>query len=370
LPTPRITVGVPVYKGSDRIGKALDCLQSQTYGNFEAIISVDGNDEETAAACRPYLADRRFRMVVQPERLDWVGNFNWLLRQDLRELYCYRQHDDTTSPDFFELLLKTADAEPRASAIYCDCRHEPVGGRASIETFPSIEGHPWERLLFFFETYSNIPLRGLLRSAGIREAGLVRTDEFRAPHQAYSWLAKLLRLGPFQRVPGAFYYKADLPQNYSNEFMRASAERRRAAWPTIFTGFLEAAMPLCHTPRQRLFLQRALLYRTVTSPRFFPQTEMIDSEALVAECMARLKQEGNAHLLNDTELPVVVKRLPPLSLLRDPPAWERAQYRLRERNTLAALIHSRSRWKRTIYRARYLWAMVARRLSSLLRKST
>ena len=76
--TPRITVALPVYKGADLVAKALDCLQRQTFSNFEAIISVDGGDAETAAACRPFLADPRFRMIVHSERLDWVGNFNWL----------------------------------------------------------------------------------------------------------------------------------------------------------------------------------------------------------------------------------------------------------------------------------------------------
>ena len=50
MPKPRITVGVPVYKGAEYIAKALDCLQRQTYRNFEAIISVDGADEETVQA--------------------------------------------------------------------------------------------------------------------------------------------------------------------------------------------------------------------------------------------------------------------------------------------------------------------------------
>ena len=82
MPTPRITVGLPAYKGADLIGKCLDCLRQQTFGDFEAIISVDGGDAETAAAGGPFLADPRFRMVVHSERLDWVGNFNWLLQQD------------------------------------------------------------------------------------------------------------------------------------------------------------------------------------------------------------------------------------------------------------------------------------------------
>ena len=37
----RITVGVPVYKGVGQVGKALACLQEQTFRDFEVIISVD-----------------------------------------------------------------------------------------------------------------------------------------------------------------------------------------------------------------------------------------------------------------------------------------------------------------------------------------
>jgi glycosyltransferase involved in cell wall biosynthesis len=93
LPNPRITVGLPVYQAAAHMPKTLDCLQRQTYGEFEAIISVDGNDHETADACRPFLADSRFRMIVHPTRLDWFGNFNWLLQQEngqaLYEMYYF-----------------------------------------------------------------------------------------------------------------------------------------------------------------------------------------------------------------------------------------------------------------------------------------
>jgi glycosyltransferase involved in cell wall biosynthesis len=121
--------------GADLIAKCLDCLKRQTFGDFEAIISVDGGDAETAAACRPFLVDPRFRMVVHPERLDWVGNFNWLLQQDLQEFFCYRQQDDTTAPEFFEVLLEAADREPNAAAIYCDCQYS--GGSNHIPKSPT-----------------------------------------------------------------------------------------------------------------------------------------------------------------------------------------------------------------------------------------
>src|SRR6516225_5479698 len=99
-------------------------------------------------------------MVVQNERLDWVGNFNWLLQQNLREFFCYRQHDDTTAPEFFEVLLQTADRKPNAAAIYCDCQYT---GTDNIEMASSIEGETLYRMLQYIERPSPVPVRGLIR---------------------------------------------------------------------------------------------------------------------------------------------------------------------------------------------------------------
>src|SRR3954469_5539295 len=130
---------MPLYRGRDQVADGLRSLQAQTFTDFEVIISVDGADEDSAQACRPFLTDERFRMVVQPKRLDWFGNFNWLLQQPRGEFFCYRQHDDSTAPEFFEVLLRAADATPNAAAIYTDCQW--AGSRTDIEVAPSIEGN-------------------------------------------------------------------------------------------------------------------------------------------------------------------------------------------------------------------------------------
>ena len=362
MATPRITVGLPAYKGADLIGKALDCLQRQTYDNFEAIISIDGNDEETAAACRSFLSDTRFHMVVQPERLDWVGNFNWLLQQKLNEFFCYRQHDDTTAPEFFEVLLKLADEDKDAAAIYCDCQDEYDGVPTHLEISDSIVGEPVDRLLQYFDRYSAVPLRGLIRSAAIRQAGLVRADEFRAPHQVYGWLAKLLRWGNFRRLPEPLYYKLDHPQTFTRQFFNDTRDRHRAAWPTIFTGALEAAMPLCHTPQARLVVQQALLYRIVGFPRLRPHDETTSSTELIAECMARLKQEGNAHLLRDDELPAVLRGVSGGANFVTPSPLRRGLYRIGEWARLPKILYPESRWQRLAQHGRQILRTLKRRL--------
>jgi len=311
----RITVGIPVYKGTEHIAEALRCLQEQTFRDFEAIISVDGNDQATAEACRPFLADERFRMVVQPVRLDWFGNFNFLLQQPLCDFFCYRQHDDTTAPEFFEVLVKTADANPRAAAVYSDCRW--TNGR--IEVAPTIEGDTLDRLRQHIEQKHPVACRGLIRRQAIEQAGLVRSDEFRSLSEIFVWLAKVLRWGNFIRVPQPLYYSNEHGGNLHKQWLDWPDERKRGSWTTLFTGLLEATMPVCTTPQERLFFQQFILDRIcVVRPEqtyhYFASTPQA-SGALMAECLERLAREGNMHLLQSDELPAILQvaaRLQPL----------------------------------------------------------
>jgi len=303
---PRITVGVPVYHGAEQVADALRCLQSQTYRDFEAIISVDGADAASADACRPFLQDARFRMVVHPERLDWFGNLNWLMQQPLNEFFCYRQHDDTTAPEFFETLLKAAEQTPQAAAVYADCQW--MGGRNDIESSDSIEGEPLQRLLRYIEELPATPVRGLIRREAIHQAGLVKPDEFRGLGQILIWLAKVLRWGSFVRVPLPIYYRLDHVQNFYKSWLNWPEERKRAAWSTLFAGLLEAAMPLCNTPFERVFLQHVILDRVAVArpgrQYFYVPTNDPDAcGKFIGECFDRLQKE-NVCPFRANDLPV------------------------------------------------------------------
>jgi glycosyltransferase involved in cell wall biosynthesis len=368
LSSPRITVGLPVYKGADLIAKCLDCLQRQTFGDFEAIISVDGNDKESAAACQPFLTDPRFRMIVHRERLDWCGNFNWLLQQDLRDFFCYRQHDDTTAPKFFEVLLQAADNEPLAAAIYCDCQYG--GLTTDIECATSIKGESLDRMVQYLERVpsSAAPVRGLIRSAAIQQAGLVRSDEFRAPLEVFVWLAKLLRWGNFRRVAKPLYYRLDHRNTFTNQFVRSTMDQKRAVLTTLFTGLLEATLPLARTREERFLFQQLILGRIISNYLSWPGNNSDSSEKIIAECLERLKFEGNTYLLSQEELLPIVQEL---KRRRDISTPERSRtrriaYRIRQRSEIARVIYPRSRLRRIIYQIRHLLQMLTNKMSRLL----
>jgi len=76
-----VTIGVPVYRGERFLAETLLSIQRQTHATFQVIMSVDSPDPVCEEICAKFLDDPRFRMVVQPKRLGWVGNLNWLLSQ-------------------------------------------------------------------------------------------------------------------------------------------------------------------------------------------------------------------------------------------------------------------------------------------------
>ena len=254
-----ITVGVPVYRGADQVAACLRSLQEQTFADFDVVISVDAADEESARACEPFLDDERFSLVVQPERLDWHGNLNWLLQRPLGDYFCYRQHDDTTDPEFFQALVQAAEARPDAAIVYADCQWH--GGRDDLETAPSIEGDVLARMRQHIEQKQPVAVRGLMRRDAVEQAGPIRGDEFRGLSEVFVWLAKLLRLGSVP--PGAA--AAVPPARPQRELPQAVVRLARRAQARIVDDPLHRADGGDHAgvphAEERFFFQQLILDR-------------------------------------------------------------------------------------------------------------
>ena len=200
------------------------------------------------------------------------------------------------------LLSRTAVAN-EGKIHLCDCQFI---GRDHVEIAPSIEGKTLYRMIQYIEQrVPAAPVRGLIRRAATRQAGHVRSDEFRAPLEVFVWLAKILRWGSFRRVAKPLYYRLHHPHSFTSEYFRSSQERMQAVRTTYFTGMLEAVMPLCQTPEQRLFFQQLILDRIIAR---WPASEPTTSEEIIAKCMDRLKFEMNTHLLTQEELSKILQQ--------------------------------------------------------------
>jgi hypothetical protein len=165
------------------------------------------------------------------------------------------------------------------------------------------------------------------------------------------------------------YYRLDHPGSYTRKhFFDGGAQ---AAWTTLFTGVLAAAMRVCRTPEERLFFQQTVLDRMIAYPLFFRENnEGVFSEQLVGECLERLRYEGNTHLLNVKEFPSILHELQNRVdeiTSNDRSRFGRVISQSRQRYQFAQVAYRRSPIRRITYQLRHLVELLtklARRLFS------
>lgn len=240
---------MPAYNGKEFIAETLESIRAQRHSDYNVLISVDGNDRETADCCRPFLSDPRFSIRVQQQRLGWDGNFNWLLKQAEGEFFCYWQQDDLTTDDYLEALWVASQNSPSAACYYSDI--EWFGETKALYIEDSVTGLPINRALSIFEKMNGIPNRGLIRRAAIERAGLVASNPFGSAFEEYVWIAKLAREGNLQRVPGPIYYKRAHANATSSKWLRKSSAWKRNVWIEFGLGMLETVWPILE-PQDRL----------------------------------------------------------------------------------------------------------------------
>ena len=51
---PRVSIGLPVYNGENYLCKAIESILSQTYTDFELIISDNASTDQTQSICEKY----------------------------------------------------------------------------------------------------------------------------------------------------------------------------------------------------------------------------------------------------------------------------------------------------------------------------
>jgi len=99
----KVSIGMPVYNAESSIRIAIDSLISQTFTDFELIISDNASTDSTLTICEEYAKkDNRIRYIRQSENRGPVWNFNFVLNQARSEFFVWAAADDFWEPTFLE----------------------------------------------------------------------------------------------------------------------------------------------------------------------------------------------------------------------------------------------------------------------------
>lgn len=115
---PRVTVGMPVYNGAALFSRAIESILSQSFEDFEIVISNNASTDGTAEIVERYAkGDGRIRVYYQEKTVSPFQNFRFVLEHARGELFFWAPHDDWWHPAFIASAVKTLDASPQAAAV-------------------------------------------------------------------------------------------------------------------------------------------------------------------------------------------------------------------------------------------------------------
>lgn len=239
-----ILVGVPVYRGAETVAETLRSILDQTYSDFQVLISVDDPEDRAVEVCRSFAhSDSRIELIVQPRRLGWPSNLNWLLDRCDRPFFCYWQQDDLASTRYLELLRQQLSSRRDAAIAYTDVQWFGAGIKRT--SCPSTEGDALSRTMQQIEAIRYEPLRGLIRTSMLPQGpDFIPVTNDESCEEEFVFLTGVASRGAFLRVEGALYFKRLHRANSFSRWTGWPDWRRRRGWISMGLGMYRVAEPL------------------------------------------------------------------------------------------------------------------------------
>lgn len=205
---PRVSIAIPTYNCEKFIGQSIDSLLSQTFGDFELVISDNASTDGTEEICRRYAAaDRRVRYVRRTDNIGGPGNFRYVFGLCTAEYHKWSTADDYWHPSFLQEAVAVLDRAP--DVVLCYPRTQLI----------SAEGEKIEDYGDNLELSDDSPrlrMRELYRRIGLCNAhlGLIRRNAMLktrliASHLAsdVDFLGEMALLGKFRLLPDVRFYR-------------------------------------------------------------------------------------------------------------------------------------------------------------------
>ena len=210
-PSPRVSIGLPVYNGERYLEVAIRSLLDQTFGDFELVICDNASTDRTEEICRAFAAqDGRIRYHRNPSNLGAARNFNLTFELSSGEYFRWASYDDLCAPTCLERCVEVLDKDPSIVMCYprtviIDEEDREVArreeGLALLDSDPVKRHRAFHRR--FRRTWLCNPVFGLMRRDVLAKTGLLG---------AYNsadviLLARIALLGRIYEVPEYLFFR-------------------------------------------------------------------------------------------------------------------------------------------------------------------
>ncbi|MFT5049982.1 MAG: glycosyltransferase involved in cell wall biosynthesis [Chlamydiales bacterium] len=213
-PTPRLSIGVPVYNGERYLGLALDSILAQTFEDFEVVISDNASQDRTSEICQEYMArDSRIRYVRSDKNLGAAANYNRVFQESRGELFKWHPHDDAMHPTNVARAVEVLDADPSVVVAYPNTVFIDEAGHELSRLEEGLDlpfDAPHERLGWLVTHLHRCnAVLGVVRRDVMAKTRLI--DTFSGSD--FVLLTELAMLGKFREIPDYLFFRRSHPKS-------------------------------------------------------------------------------------------------------------------------------------------------------------
>ena len=212
---PLVSIGMPVYNGERFLENALNSILTQTFIDFELIISDNGSSDRTEEICRHYAeADERIRYFRNEENLGAGWNFDRVAELARGKYFKWACHDDLCALGFIQRCIEILEQDPQTVLAYPKTLIVDENGveiEKHEDKFNLRSPRPAERFNRYLHLVRNghqcHPFHGLIRRDVLTQ--LLPLGSY--PSSDLILLGKLALYGKFYEVPSYLFWKRDHP---------------------------------------------------------------------------------------------------------------------------------------------------------------
>lgn len=132
--SPLVSIVTPVFNQGDYLEATMLSVLAQDYPTLEYIVINDGSTDNSLAVARAVAAGHPGRVtIIDQPNAGQASALNHAWSQARGEVLAYLSSDDCLLPDAVSRSLRTLQARPDASVVYCDFHLIDANGRRMRE---------------------------------------------------------------------------------------------------------------------------------------------------------------------------------------------------------------------------------------------
>lgn len=222
---PLLAVGMPVYNGAQWLQESIDKILSQSFTDFELLISDNASNDETEHICSRFAGeDQRVRYRRLEHNLGVFRNHNEVFDLTSSKYFKWASCSDLCEPRFFERCIEVLEARDEVVLAYPQSVMFSSMDPKGIVYYQNLtleDDLPSERIRAFYDWVGlNNAYYGIFRRSVL--ARLMPCREARRFEQ--NMMAELSLYGKFVEVCEPLFYRRHEPGS-TGELLQGDARR-------------------------------------------------------------------------------------------------------------------------------------------------